>query len=78
MRKKFFALFLMGSLIIGPSLVGTNSVKANPIDGVGTILEAIVDLFCPEHPQNRCKHGKCMDGACISFRSACISDSNCN
>lgn len=28
-------------------------------------------LFCPNTPQNRCKHGVCSTGACISFRSSC-------
>lgn len=82
MRKKIAKLTVILALIISPTLLDSNKARAeealDPISGAGTLLEAIHDLFCPENPQNRCKHGECLDGACISFRKACTSKSDCS
>lgn len=44
---------------------------------IAEAIEAIIDAVCPETPQRRCKQNTCQDGACISFRSACTSNSDC-
>ncbi len=77
MKKKGAIFSVIILMMIIPALSGTSNAKADDITGVGTILEAVVDLFCPEHPQNRCKHGECKDGACISFRKACSTNDDC-
>jgi hypothetical protein len=78
MKKKLMVGFFLTSMIIMPSMSGINKVQAADVTGVGDILTAIVDLFCPETPQRRCKNGTCQDGACVSFRKACNSDDDCS
>ena len=70
-------------MMIIPALSGNNATYANSkvtlasgnwVEIATLLVEALVvieELFCPETPQNRCKHGKCGQGACISFRPAC-------
>ena len=76
-RKTVIACLIMGMISI-PSLMGTHNLKAQLSPGdISGILESIVKLFCPDTPQKRCKQNTCQTGACISFRKACTSDSDC-
>ena len=53
--------------------------KANAqVKEIAEAIDAIIDAVCPDNPQSRCKEGNtCLDGACISFRRACTSNSDC-
>lgn len=78
-------------MMLMPAITGTNSTYAKSnvtlayaddwLAAAGVVkglYEALVDLFCPDTPQNRCKNGTCQSGACISFRAACGGiESNC-
>jgi hypothetical protein len=76
--KKMITMCLIMGMISIPSLVGTQNVKAQISPGdISGILESLVKLFCPETPQKRCKQNTCQPGACISFRKACTTDSDC-
>ncbi|MBX9892693.1 MAG: hypothetical protein K2Y12_10270 [Chitinophagaceae bacterium] len=77
MKKKILAAVMTGALVLGSSLIKQNNAKAEDVLGIGTTLEAIHDLFCPETPQKRCKPTGCLDGACISFRKACSTNDDC-
>lgn len=77
MKKYLGKSIVVAMLLIGPSLASQNTAKADQITSVAQLAEAIVDLFCPEEPQKRCKSGECLDGACISFRKACLTNDDC-
>lgn len=77
MKKLLFTVTLLAFTTLIDVGFTSSQNKANAQVGpkeIATVLEAVVDLFCPETPQNRCKNGYCQTGACISFRKACPPD----
>jgi hypothetical protein len=78
MKKKTLIFAICFAFIsffdLGSSSFQNKATAQVGVEEVGKVLDAVVDLFCPETPQNRCKHGVCQTGACISFRKACPPD----
>ena len=59
------------------SIDDDDSVVTDAAAAVGAITGIVKALFCPSSPQNRCKHGVCSSGACVSFRAACSGSGSC-
>lgn len=90
--KNYFLAAMVSFMMLMPALTGTSATYANSnVTNVTlasfnweiaaktfiALWEMIEDALCPDTPQNRCKHGTCQSGACISFRAACVTSSDC-
>lgn len=80
MKKQIFkklGTMLIALFMLTVTLIPSKANAQVSPEVVVDIIEIIVDVFCPETPQNVCKQNTCQSGACVSFRTHCTSDDKC-